>query len=130
MAKLYELTNAVSKSDASADAKRQTMRVMAQLMSPMVPHLAEEVWAMLGGIGLVASAPWPQPDPAMLVEDQITLPIQVNGKRRAEIQVPKDMPNAQIEALVLVEPDVAKLLAGAAPKKLIIVPGRIVNVVI
>ena len=130
VAKLYELTNAVSKSDASADAKRQTMRVMAQLMSPMVPHLAEEIWAMLGGVGLVASAPWPRPDPAMLVEDQITLPIQVNGKRRAEIQVPKDMPNAQIEALVLAEPDVAKLLAGVAPKKLIIVPGRIVNVVI
>ena len=64
---------------------------MAQLMAPMTPHLAEEIWAMLGGEGLVAEAAWPEADPAMLVEDNVTLPIQINGKRRSEISVPKDL---------------------------------------
>jgi leucyl-tRNA synthetase len=106
------------------------MRTLAQLMSPMTPHLAEEIWQMLGGEGLIADAPWPVADPAMLVEDTVTLPIQVNGKRRSEITVPKDMPKEEVEKLVLAEEAVAKALAGGQPKKLIVVPGRIVNVVI
>ncbi|WP_290684328.1 MULTISPECIES: leucine--tRNA ligase [unclassified Haematobacter] len=129
VAKLYELTNTLSRSAAGAEAKRQTMRVMAQLMSPMVPHLAEEVWALLDGEGMVVSAPWPKADPALLVEDNVTLPIQINGKRRSEITVPKDMPQAEVEKLVLADETVVKVLAGAAPRKLIVVPGRIVNVV-
>lgn len=129
VAKLYELTNTLSRSGAGAEAKRQTMRVMAQLMSPMVPHLAEEVWALLDGEGMVVSAPWPKADPALLVEDNVTLPIQINGKRRSEITVPKDMPQAEVEKLVLADETVVKVLAGAAPRKLIVVPGRIVNVV-
>jgi leucyl-tRNA synthetase len=79
---------------------------------------------------LVTAAPWPKADPAMLVEDTVTLPIQVNGKRRSEITVPRDMGKAEVEKLVLADEAVAKALAGAAPKKLIVVPGRIVNVVI
>jgi leucyl-tRNA synthetase len=106
------------------------MAVMAQLLSPMVPHLAEDIWAMLGGAGLVVQAAWPKADPALLIEDTVTLPIQINGKRRAEITVPKDMPPAEVEKLVLADDAVAKALGGAAPKKLIVVPGRIVNVVI
>ncbi|KFI32865.1 leucyl-tRNA synthetase [Haematobacter missouriensis] len=129
VAKLYELTNTLSRSAAGAEAKRQTMRVMAQLMSPMVPHLAEEVWALLDGEGMVVSAPWPKADPALLVEDNVTLPIQINGKRRSEITVPKDMPQGEVEKLVLADETVVKVLAGAAPRKLIVVPGRIVNVV-
>ena len=130
VAKLYEFTNTLGRSGAGAAAKRRAMTVMAQLLSPMVPHLAEDIWAMLGGAGLVVQAAWPQADPALLIEDTVTLPIQINGKRRAEITVPKDMSPAEVEKLVLADDAVAKALGGAAPKKLIVVPGRIVNVVI
>ena len=75
-------------------------------------------------------APWPKADPAMLAEDNVTLPIQINGKRRAEISVPKDMPASEVEKIVLADEAVVKALAGVAPKKLIVVPGRIVNVVL
>ena len=130
VAKIYELANAIGKSPAGADARRAAMRIMAQLMAPMVPHLAEDVWAMAGGSGMVVDARWPQADPAMLVDDSVTLPIQINGKRRAEITVPKDMAKDAIEALVLADDTVQRFLEGAAPKKLIVVPGRIVNVVV
>ncbi|MDB6452554.1 leucine--tRNA ligase [Falsirhodobacter sp. 20TX0035] len=129
VAKLYEFANALSKSKAGAGAKRDAMKVMAQLLSPLVPHLAEEVWHMLGGTGLVAQAPWPKADEALLEDDTVTLPIQINGKRRAEVTVPKDMPKDQIEALVLADETVIRFLEGNAPKKLIVVPGRIINVV-
>ncbi|AMY71848.1 leucine--tRNA ligase [Frigidibacter mobilis] len=130
VAKLYGFANTLSKSQAGAAAKREAMGVMAQLLSPMVPHLAEEIWSMLGGEGLVARARWPVADPAMLVEDTVTLPIQINGKRRAEITVPRDMSASEVEKLVLAEDDVVRFLAGQPVKKLIVVPGRIVNVVI
>jgi len=130
VAKLYEFTNSFAKSGATAETKRAAMRILAQLMSPMVPHLAEDVWKIAGGEGLVVTAPWPKADPAMLAEDNVTLPIQINGKRRAEISVPKDMPASEVEKIVLADEAVAKALAGAAPKKLIVVPGRIVNVVL
>ena len=130
IAKLHELTNMVSRSDASAAAKARAMRAMAQLMAPIVPHLAEEVWALLGGTGLCASAPWPKADPALLVEESVTLPIQINGKRRGEITVGRNMDAAEVERLVLADPMVARALNGAVPLKLIVVPGRIVNVVL
>ena len=75
--------------------------MLAQLMSPMTPHLAEAMWELLGGEGLVANAPWPVADEAMLVEDSVTLPIQVNGKRRGEITVAKDLDKAEVEKLAL-----------------------------
>ncbi len=130
VAKLYEFTNTFAKSDASAATKRVAMRTFAQLMSPMVPHLAEEVWAITGGEGLVAGAPWPQADPTLLVEDTVTLPIQINGKRRAEVVVAKDLPAAEVERIVLADEAVMRALGGAPPRKLIVVPGRIVNVVL
>ncbi|SFJ52414.1 leucine--tRNA ligase [Celeribacter neptunius] len=130
IAKLYGFTNTVSKSKAGREAKRFALKTMAQLMSPMTPHLAEDMWAMLGGVGLIAQAAWPVPDEAMLVEDTVTLPIQINGKRRDEISVPKDMPKEEVEKLVLESDAVKKALDGGSPKKLIVVPGRIVNVVI
>ncbi|WP_102224386.1 leucine--tRNA ligase [Acidimangrovimonas sediminis] len=130
VAALYGLANAVQRTDASAGAKRQAMQVMAQLMSPMTPHLAEEIWDMLGGKGLVADAEWPRADPAMLVDDEIVLPIQINGKKRCEITVPKDLPREEVEKLALAEDGVIRALDGRAPKKVIVVPGRIVNVVI
>ena len=130
IAELYAFTNTLSKSTASGAEQKTAMRTLAQLMAPMVPHLAEDIWARLGGDGLVAQAGWPKADPALLVRDTITLPIQINGKRRSEIHVPADLPKEEVEKLALADDAVIKALAGAAPKKLIVVPGRIVNVVI
>ena len=96
----------------------------------MTPHLSEEIWAMLGGEGLIANAPWPIPDDAMLVEDTVTMPIQINGKRRAEIQVPADASKEAVTEIALALRVVQTALDGNAPKKLIVVPGRIVNIVI
>jgi len=130
IAKLYAFTSTLAKSKAGTQAKREAAKALAQLMQPMTPHLAEEMWAMLGQDGLCAAAPWPQADPAMLVDDTVTMPIQINGKRRAEIEVAKDMAKDAVEALALEQAAVLKALDGAAPKKVIVVPGRIVNVVV
>lgn len=129
IAKLYGFTNTIAKSRAGAVAKRMALKTLAQLMSPMTPHLSEEVWAVLGGEGLIAEAPWPVADETMLVDDTVTLPIQVNGKRRGEITVAKDLDKAEVEKLALAEEGVLRTLDGAQPKKVIVVPGRIVNVV-
>ena len=130
IAKLYAFTNTLAKSNASAAAQREAILTLAQLMSPMTPHLAEEIWARQGRFGLVATALWPKADEAMLVSDNVTLPIQINGKRRSEMTVAKDMPQEGVEKLVLADEAVAKALEGRAPRKLIVVQGRIVNVVI
>ncbi|GLQ35404.1 leucine--tRNA ligase [Amylibacter marinus] len=130
VAALYQYTNTVSKSDASKAAKLVAMQSMAQMMQPMTPHLAEEVWAAMGGEGLVTGAPWPQVDESKLVDDTVILPIQVNGKRRAEIEVAISATKDQIEKMALETPAVTRILDGAAPKKIIVVPGRIVNVVV
>ena len=130
IAKIYAFTNTLSKSKAGGTAQKQAIRVLAQLMSPFTPHLSEDIWAHQGGTGLVTQAPWPQHDPEMLVQDTVTLPIQINGKRRSEIAVPADMPKEEIEKIALADKAVVKALEGGSPKKIIIVPGRIVNVVI
>ena len=130
IARLYGFTNTVAKSKAGSETKAMAMRTLAQMMAPMTPHLAEEVWSMLGGDGLVISAAWPSADPALLVDDEVTMPIQINGKRRAEISVAKDMPKEEVEKLALAQDAVVRALDGASPKKVIVVPGRIVNVVI
>ncbi|MEX0277526.1 MAG: leucine--tRNA ligase [Ruegeria sp.] len=130
IAKLYAFTNTLAKSKAGAAAQKQAIKTLAQLMSPMTPHLAEDIWAHQGGEGLVAVAPWPVADEAMLVDNTVTLPIQINGKRRAEISVDKDMAKDEVENIALNTEAVQKALNGAAPKKVIVVPGRIVNVVV
>jgi leucyl-tRNA synthetase len=130
IAKLYGLTATLVKTKAGYAAQHEAIVTLAQLMAPMTPHLAEDIWAHQGGEGLIANAAWPVADPELLVEDEITLPIQINGKRRDEITVPKDMSGEELEVLVLANNAVVKALDGATPKKLIIVPGRIVNVVI
>ena len=130
IAKLYAFTNVLAKSKASHAVQREAIMTLAQLMAPMVPHLAEDIWAHQGGEGLIANAPWPVADEAMLVDDTVTLPIQINGKRRSEIIVAKDLPKDEVEKLALADDAVQKALAGGQPKKLIVVPGRIINVVI
>jgi leucyl-tRNA synthetase len=103
---------------------------MVRLFHPMMPHLAEECWAALGHCTLVADEPWPVVEPELLVENTITLPVQVNGKKRADVTVPRDATVAGIEAAVLALDAVQKALDGQRPKKVIVVPQRIVNVVV
>ncbi|MGB6653800.1 MAG: leucine--tRNA ligase, partial [Xanthobacteraceae bacterium] len=110
-------------------AMREAVNILVQLFAPMMPHLAEECWAALGHDTLVAQAAWPQVEPGLLVESTVTLPVQVNGKKRAEVTVARDAGNAEIEAAVLALDAVKTALGGKAPKRVIIVPGRIVNVV-
>jgi len=127
IARLYEFTAAIAKSKGD---RREAMKVMALLMQPITPHIAEECWERLGGKGLAAQAAFPVADPAMLVEDTVILPIQINGKRRAEISVEVGASKETIEKLALSNDAVTKALAGGSPKKLIVVPGRIINVVV
>jgi leucyl-tRNA synthetase len=110
-------------------AMSEAVNVLVQLFAPMMPHLAEECWAMLGHGTLVAEAAWPVVERDLLVEDTVTLPVQINGKKRAEVAVAREASNAEIEAAVLALDAVIKALDGKSPKKVIIVPGRIVNVV-
>jgi len=118
---------------ASSDlrwALREAVNILVQLFHPMMPHLAEECWALLGHDQLVAQAAWPQLERALLVEATIALPVQINGKKRADVTVPREATNAEIEAAVLALDAVQKALEGKRPKKVIIVPGRIINVVV
>ena len=103
--------------------------ILVQMVAPMMPHLAEECWRVLGRDGLVAQAPWPAIDPAMLVDDEITLPVQVNGKKRADVTVPRDADAASVEKAVLALDAVQKAMEGRPLRKIIVVPQRIVNVV-
>lgn len=129
VAQIYELTNALLKYDGQDAARMEALGILIRSIAPFMPHLAEECWDQLGGEGLCATAAWPDVDPAMLVEDEVVMPVQVNGKRRAEISVPKDMPKGDIEALALAEPNIAKTIEGLTVRKVIVVPGRIVNIV-
>jgi leucyl-tRNA synthetase len=130
IARLYDLSNTLSRSRASGAAQREAARILAQLMAPMTPHLAEEMWHMLGCAGLVAQAPWPKADPALLVRDTLLLPVQINGKKRAEVTVAADADATEVERIALADEAVLRALSGAVPKKVIVVPGRIVNVVL
>jgi leucyl-tRNA synthetase len=111
-------------------AMREAVNVLVQLFAPMMPHLAEECWASLGHPTLAAQAPWPTLEPDLLIENTVTLPVQINGKRRADVTVPRDAKPAEIEAAVLALDAVKKALDGKRAKKVIVVPGRIVNVVV
>ena len=128
VARTHELVNAIEK--AAPSASRDTaIRTLVRLISPMLPHLAEEGWAAMGGDGFVSSQPWPEHDPALLVDDEATIAVQVNGKLRDTLTVPKDADKAALEALALASDKVIRSLDGATPKKVIVVPGRLVNIV-
>ncbi len=139
VAQIYELSNAIAKfsqsvassvSPAQREAFREAVERLVQLVAPMMPHLAETCWAALGKTGLVVDAPWPVADQSLLVDSTVVLPVQVNGKRRGEITVPVGAPKELVEKEVLSLEAVARMLEGKPPKKLVIVPDRIVNVVI
>jgi leucyl-tRNA synthetase len=138
VAAIYELANAFQASLGSLEtepvadyrwAVREAVDILVRLFHPMMPHLAEECWAALGHKTLVAAEPWPALEAELLVEDTVTLPVQINGKKRADVTVPRNATNAEIEAAVLALDAVKRALDGKPPKKVIVVPLRIVNVV-
>ena len=128
VAALYELTSAIEKAGPSA-TRDEAIRTLLLLVAPGAPHLAEEAWAARGESGLIADAAWPGHDPALLVDDEVTLAIQVNGKLRDTITVARGLPKDQVEALALASPKVQAQLADASPRKVIVVPDRLVNIV-
>jgi leucyl-tRNA synthetase len=128
VARIYELASAIDKAAPSA-SRSAAIRVLLLLVSPMMPHLAEEAWTTIGGEGLVADAPWPPVDPALLVEDEVTIAIQVLGKLRDTVTVAKGTPKEELEALALASEKVQRALDGKAVKKVIVVPDRLVNLV-
>ena len=107
----------------------EALSALVRLIAPFTPHLAEECWELLGGKGLVCNAPWPEADPALLVKDEIVLPVQVNGKRRGEIAVAPALDVKEVEALALASPEVKRFTEGLIIRKVVVVPGRIVNIV-
>ncbi len=128
VAKLYELTNAIEKAAPSA-SRSAAVETLFRLVAPMAPHLAEEAWTMLDGEGLIADAPWPEVDPEMLVDDTVTIAVQVNGKLRDTLIMPKGTAREAIEAAALTSDKIVRLLEGKSPRKVIVVPDRLVNLV-
>ena len=128
VAKIHEFVNAIERAAPSA-SRDAAVETLVRLVAPMLPHLAEEAWAALGHEGLVAQAAWPAVDPALLVEDEVTIALQVNGKLRDKLVVAKGTPRDELEALALASDKVAALLAGATPRKVVVVPDRLVNIV-
>ncbi|WP_264588242.1 leucine--tRNA ligase [Sphingobium sp. B2D3B] len=129
VAKIYELANAIEKAAPSV-TRAEAIRALTLLVAPMTPHIAEEAWAEMGHEGLIADAMWPSVDPALLVDDEVTIAIQVMGKLRDTITVAKGTDKATLESLALAAPNVARQLEGRAPKKVIVVPDRLVNLVV
>ena len=130
VAQLYTLANAIGGSDKAGPASRhEALEALVLLSAPMMPHLAEQCWKELGHDTLVAQTPWPKYDPQLTASDSVTIAIQVNGKRRGEISMAKDTDSKAVEAAALAEEGVVRALDGKAPKKVIVVPNRIVNIV-
>ena len=128
VARLYELVGTLERS-AAGPSRRAGVITLVQLVAPMAPHLAEEAWALLGQPGLVCDAAWPIADPALLIDDEVTIAVQVNGKLKGDFTAAKGSDKAALEAAALALPGVQRTLDGAAPKKIIVVPDRLVNIV-
>jgi leucyl-tRNA synthetase len=134
VAQIYELANRLQTAqgldgEGMAWAIREATELLVQMIGPFMPHLAEECWARLGYNTLLADQPWPEADPALLVDDRITIAVQVNGKRRDELTVARTATKAEIEAAALKLESVARALEGWSVTRVIVVPQRIVNVV-
>ena len=127
IAKLIELNNAVTKLDATP---RAVAEAMVRMLTPLVPHVCEELWRRLGHDETVTFIAFPVADPDLLVDDTIEMPVQVNGKVRARVVIAADADQAAAEAAALAQENVISALGGAEPKKVIVVPGRMINIVI
>ena len=133
VAQFHMLTNAISdfkpETDSDKHVYAHALGRLAIVLSPFSPHIAEELWAGLGGVGLVTNAAWPEIDETLLVDDAVTIAVQVNGKVRTKIELPVDCAADVAEQAALALPEVEKHLAGRTPKRVIVVPNRIINVV-
>ncbi|MBB3964426.1 leucine--tRNA ligase [Rhizobium metallidurans] len=140
VARIYELVNAIAgplttvaagKADAAYRAAvRDATEILVQLVAPMTPHLAEECWSVLGRDTLLSQTAWPKYDDALVVENEVVLPVQINGKKRAELTISRDADQNAVSDAALALEDVKRVLNGQAPKKIIVVPQRIVNIVV
>ena len=128
VAALYELTSAIEKAGPSA-SRDQAIRTLLLLIAPGAPHLAEEAWAARGESGMIVDQPWPAFDPALLVDDEVTIAVQVNGKLRETMTAPRGTSREDAEALALALPKIQAHLGGGTPRKVIVVPDRLVNIV-
>ena len=128
VARIYELSSAIEKSDINR-SRTDAIQALVRIVAPMVPHLAEEAWAKLGNPGLVADAAWPEVDPALLVDDSVTIAVQVNGKLRDTLTLAKGIARDEAEAAALASDKIVRALDGKTPKKVIVVPDRLVNIV-
>lgn len=129
VAKIFELINMIEKATPSTD-RHKAICALAQIVAPMVPHIAEEAWALFGESDLIANAPWPDVDESLLIEDEVTIAIQVRGKLRDTITVAKGIDKSTLEELALGSEKVQRTIDGADIKKVIVVPDRLVNIVI
>jgi leucyl-tRNA synthetase len=136
VAHIRELTNLLAdfsekeKSPAAGFALREGCETITRLLGPLAPHLAEEMWRHLGHERLLAETEWPQADPALVVDETVTVAVQVNGKLRGQIELPRDAGREEAERAALALPAVARMAEGKPPRKVIVVPNRIVNVVV
>ena len=127
VARIYELASAIEKASPSA-SRSAAIRALLQIVAPMMPHIAEEAWQAMGD-GLVAEAAWPEVDPALLVEDEVTIAVQVKGKLRDTITAAKGLPEDDLKALALASEKVQRSIGDAEIRKVIVVPDRLVNIV-
>ena len=131
IAKLIELNNALTQHvNANDSTPREVALALAQMLAPLCPHMGEEIWSRLGHSESITYVPFPVPDPALLVDDTFEYPVQINGKVRARVVVPSDADQETVKAVALADDKVLAALAGETPKKVIVVPGRMVNLVI
>jgi leucyl-tRNA synthetase len=134
VARLYEFVAVLraSRSDGgvSPAVRAEALSALARLAAPFAPHLAEECWVSLGGEGLICQAPWPIWEPSLADDEERTLPVQINGKRRGEVRAPAGASASEVEALVMGDDEILRRLEGLTVKKVIVVPDRIVNLVV
>ena len=134
VARLYELASTIDgvkpADEATRWALREALEIFVRLMGPMTPHLAEELWQALGHTGLLADARWPKAEPSLLVDDTVTVAVQLNGKLRGTVALAKDTAKDVAEKAALALPELIRGLDGRTPKRVIVVPNRIVNVVV
>jgi leucyl-tRNA synthetase len=139
VARLYELTNAIAdasreraganRDDGFAWALREALESLTRLIGPMMPHFGEEVWQRLGHAAMLVDTPWPEFDPALVVDATVTMAVQVNGKLRSTVDLPRDADKGEAETAALADPKVQRAMGGKPVRKIVIVPNRIINVI-